>query len=197
MSSSSGASDVSIVPAKKSRGRDDALALWALSGHSGIERQHHRRQLGRGIVVGEAAADSTAVANLGMSDVTDGLGQQRPTARHAGIGLDRSLAGHGAEPERTVFDRNPGERLDTVEIDQNCGPCQAEVEQRHQALPTGERPRIPAMCREQGDGLGHIARAFVGEWRQVSSPRATPLSIRRPRSYTGAGLPFSPGSHRP
>ena len=52
--------------------------------------------------MGEAAADGTAVANLRMSDVADGLGQQRPAARHVRIGLDRSLAGHGTELERTV-----------------------------------------------------------------------------------------------
>ena len=147
--------------------------------------------------MGKAAADGTAVANLRVSDVADGLGQQRPTARHAGIGLDRSLAGHGAEPERTVFDRDPGERLDTVEIDQNRGPRQAEVKKRHQALPAGERPRIPAMRREHRHGLGHIARAFIGEWRRFHRLARPRCRSEGPDTYTGAGLPFSPGSHRP
>ena len=101
-----------------------------------------------------------------MSDVADGLGQQRPAARHAGIGLDRSLAGHGTDAKHAVAHPDAAERLDTVEIDQNRGPSQTEVEQRHQALPAGERPRIPAMRREQFHGLGHIARAFIGEWRR-------------------------------
>ena len=147
--------------------------------------------------MGEAAADGTSVANLGMSDVTDGLGQQRPAARHVRIGLDRRLAGHGTDAKHAVAHPEAAERLDAVDIDQNRGPRQAEVEQRHQALPAGERPRLPAMRREHRHGLGHIARAFIGEWRRFHRLVATPLSIRRPRSYTGAGLPFSPGSHRP
>ena len=69
--------------------------------------------------MGEAATDGAAVANLRMSDVADGLGQQRPAARHVRIGLDGSLAGHGTDAKRAVGHPDAAERLDAVEIYQN------------------------------------------------------------------------------
>ena len=71
-------------------------------------------------------ADGAAVANLWMGDVTDGLSQQRPAARHVRIGLDHCLAGQGTDTERAVAHPDAAERLDAVDIDQNRGPRQAE-----------------------------------------------------------------------
>ena len=122
--------------------------------------------------MGEAAADGAAVANLRVRDVADGLGQQRPAARHGGIGLDRRLPRHGADAERSFLDRDTAKRRDAVEIDQNGGPRQAEVEQRHQALPAGERPRVRPVRGQQGDGVCHLGRALVGERRRLHRSQA-------------------------
>ena len=121
------------------------------------------------------------------------IGQPRATA---GIGLDRGLAGHGADAERAALDRDRAECLDAVEIDQHSRPRQAEVEERHQALPAGEWPRVLPVRRQQGDGVADLGRAFVDEgWRLHRPLRPGGCSSRR--SYTGARRAVSPGLSSP
>ena len=43
----------------------------------GVERERHRGQLGRGVGVGDRAADGAPVADLEVADEGDGLGEQR------------------------------------------------------------------------------------------------------------------------
>ena len=145
--------------------RHGAGAARTLRSHLGVQHQHYRRKLGRRVVVGEAASYGAAVANLRVRDVADCLGQQGPAARHAVIGLDRRLPRHRPDAERSILDRDTAERSDAVEIDQNGRPRQAEVEQWHQALPAGKRPRVGAVRGQQGDGVCHLGRALIGERR--------------------------------
>ena len=114
--------------------------------------------------------------------------------RRAGIDLDRRLPRHGADAKRSILDRDTAERRDAVEVDQDGGPRQAEVEQRHQALPAGERPRVSAMRGEQGDGVCHLGRALVGERRRLHRPWAPAAFIDSDLIPVGQSALSSPSS---
>ena len=67
--------------------------------------------------------------------------------------LDMILTNHCSDDELVALARHRRQRRDVVEIDQVREPCQAERQQRHQALTTGERLCFLSVFGEHGSGL--------------------------------------------
>ncbi len=72
--------------------RDRAGAARAGDLELGVERERDRRQLRRGVGVGDRATDRAPVADLEVTDERDGLGEQRHRLTGGGVVLDRALA---------------------------------------------------------------------------------------------------------
>ena len=97
-----------------------------------------------------------------MSDVADSRREQR-----AGLGEDRvslrlALADHRAEPDPSICAYDAVEIRDAAEVHQLGGRCQAEVEQRDEALASGDHLRL-GIAGDHLHRLGEIARGGVPE----------------------------------
>jgi hypothetical protein len=79
--------------------RDGASAPPASSDEPGIERQHHRRQLGRRIGMRQAPTDRPAVPDLRVGNPRQRLGEQRRAGSHGTAPLDCTLARHRPDPK--------------------------------------------------------------------------------------------------
>ena len=122
-------------------GGDGALAARATQREPRVERHHHRRQLGGGVGVREAAAERAARADLRMTDE-----RHAPAAisgQRSRIAAERSsvaLPDQGAEPQAAVrrgddLAERARRRLMSIS---RPGPREAEVQHRHEALAAGQ-----------------------------------------------------------
>jgi hypothetical protein len=138
-------------------GGDAALA--GLDG--GAQAQSRRRIVGRGIVVGEGAADRAAVAHL---RIADGLGQR-------GEGGERLLhvlrAGHlgmrrqRADRDLAALDLDTDQVLDPAQVDHFGRLGEALLQGRDQRHPAGHQLGVFGLG-ETG-GVGEAAGAVIGE----------------------------------
>ena len=89
--------------------RDLALAGRPARDQGRVQREDHRRQVGRGVAVRERAADRAAVPDLRIADLAGGVGQQR---QFAGQQRRRSPRRGGGSARRSRRSR-PGPRCRT------------------------------------------------------------------------------------
>src|SRR6266508_86182 len=137
-----------------------------------VQCREDRRVLGRWIGVGEAAPDGPAGADRQVPHEGGRFGQERQPPPYDGRELDGALAGHGAQADYAVLFPDVRQARDRVQVDERGGPAQAEVEERHQALPPGQELGLAAVTREKRhrvlDGRGGVV---VEGYRLHGCPR--------------------------
>ena len=143
--------------------RDRSRSFRSAQLESRIEREHHRRQLGRRISVREAASDRAAVANRRMRDERHRLGDEWQLARDQGAALYRPLARHAADSNGALRILYVGQIIETVQVDEHGRRCQTEIHGWYQALPTRQRLGVAGMLCKERQCLLDCPRAKVFE----------------------------------
>jgi hypothetical protein len=158
------------------RRRDLTRAATARQMQHGVERDDTSGQLRGRIGMSEAAAESAAVANGGVSDVGDRLMDQwrQPGdgVRAADVALPRKRA--DAQTPVALFD--DVEPRDAVDVDEQPGLEQAHVERRHQALAAGEDLCVGAMGLQRREYVVERTRLEIAQPRRLHDPSAGPAS---------------------
>ena len=149
------------------RRRHGAAAVRPVGDHLGLERHRHARQLGGRVGVAQAAADGPAVADGGMAHVRHRRGDERAADADGTRKLQLALPGHGAADQHPVLLAQIGELAATVQVDQHRRLRHAHVDQRNEALPAGERPRVHAVLGQQGQRLFRRLRREILERRRL------------------------------
>ena len=135
-------------PRKKSLRLHRARALRALDVDVGVEREHHRRVVGGGIGVGQAAAERAAIADLRIADLRRGLGDHR----------DRPAAATRMRPRRG-------------------GPCRRRSRSRPSFSRMPDRPGMRAMSISVSGSLSRSFMSGTRLWPPAMS-LPSPLAAR-------------------
>src|SRR5215470_8724661 len=166
------------------------------------ERDDACRQFGGRIGEGERAADGAAVADRGVADMRQRQRDERRRLRDLGGAFRLRVPHQRADLDVGVFQRDPVEPADAVDVDQQRGLAQPHIERGDQALPAGEQPRI--VVGEQLDRVGDRASLGIGKRCRLqirppggayrlsvlSLPRASRQSLRRGQmEEDGATIP--------
>ncbi len=176
--SSSGASDVSRAPSKKSAHGDLPGARGRLRLDHPVGEGQDRRHLAGSIGVRDRADGGAAVADDGMGDVDHRLAQQRQRGIRLVVVLELGVAHERAHPHLGVGHGHLGEAGDLVDVDEVGRRGESHVEDRDEALPTREdlavvphlapAPRPPPRrCEGRGARRGRASRtdpAFSARW---------------------------------
>ena len=151
------------VPTKNSDAGTRRVPLVPADLELGVERQRDRRQLRRGVGVGDRPADGAAVADLEVTDERDRLGEQRHRLAGRRVVLDRALRRHRLDRERAVRTGDPAQVVDPVEVDDVLEAREPQRQHRHQALPAGQHLGLVAVLGEQRGDVGDRLRRVVLE----------------------------------
>ena len=142
----------------------------------------HRRVLGRGVGVGQAAADGAARPGRQVTDQLGRLEQQRRVSLDQIGGADFPLPGHRADGDMVVAVLDEGEPVDAIEVDQGFRPGQSEVKDRDQTLPARQNLRVRAVTGQQVERLVQARRREIVElWRFHVAP--CPRMARLPGAF--------------
>ena len=98
-----------------------------------------------------------------MGDVRHRHLEQRAVPRDLVRLLDHALARERADPQPAVLDRDPGELVQPVDVDQQRGRRQAEIQGRDKALAAGQQTRLVAVPRQQIENLIERCGPDVGK----------------------------------
>src|SRR5262249_29314673 len=107
-----------------------------------------------------------AVAGDGVTDVGEGLGDERQEPARARISFHRRLADGGAYPDPPVLVPDVIEP-DTVDVDDQRGSHESHVQSRDEALPPRDRLRVVATPRQRLERLLEGRRGDVLERRRL------------------------------
>ena len=143
----------------------------------GPERQETGGQFRRRVRQRDRSADGTAVANRRMRDVRDRMREQGCELRDRGTALGLRMADHRADFDMPVAARYLPKLAQAIDIDQERRRGKPHVEGRHEALATGQNPRVRGAI-EQRNGVIERTRFRIGEWRRFHLERL-PDSIFR------------------
>ena len=151
------------------------------------------------IGVAQRAAERAAVADLPVADERDGLREQRnPLADH-GRRLQRRVPRQRPDAHHAVAGDDAIEPGNPVDVDDRRRPQEPHAQERHQALPAREQPRVAVEARERRQRLLRRRRREVLE-RGRLHPRYDFLIVPYHHSSIGdipAALPGSPDPHQP
>ena len=136
--------------------------------------------------MGEAPSEGAAVSNRHVADLRSRLGKQRTGTRDRRCALDVAVADERSDREPGVALFQLVEAADPVQVDENPGLGQPEVEERAQALAAGERPRVAAEACEQPERLLDALRSVV-----VERVRLQPIVPRSSTESSWNGRTFS------
>ena len=104
----------------------------------GVNRQHDGGVIGGWIRVGQAATQRAAIADLRIADLTGGLGDNRTLVgeqrRRGNVVMDRRRE----DLDLAVLLADAGEPGNFRDVDQDARLAQAQLHQRHQAVPAGQ-----------------------------------------------------------
>jgi len=165
-----------VVAGEEVGSRDRADAGCAAQVHRRPGGERDRRQLGRRVGVGQAAADGALAADGRMADVRHGLGHQRGGGTHGRTVLDGPLTDHRPDLHGTVGDVQGLEAGDAGEVDEHLGCGEAQRHQWPEALPAGDHPRLVAVLRQRVEHLLDRVGAHDTERRRLHR-RPTPSRI--------------------
>ena len=100
--------------------------------------------------------------------------------------VERGMADAGADAQLAVLDRQPRERLDSVDVDEVRGAGETKGHDRDKALPA--RQHAPVLGRDLGQGLDRLDNGFG---RVVAKRRGLHVCWRCDRSADGrrSGFP--------
>ena len=147
-------------------GLDRPLAAGGASDERGVEGAGHRRQLGGGIAVGQAAADRAARADGLVADERQARRQQRCRRPDVGCALGLALGDGRADGEAAVG-AHVLELGQPADVDQDGGAGQPQGEQGDQALAAGEHLGFVAVLGQHGEGLVDGVGGVVVEGRRL------------------------------
>ena len=116
------------------------------------------RQLRGRVGVGDRAADGAAVARREVPDEREGLRDERQAGARVAEASSadwRTIAPTRTAPPSTAIRSRPATRFRSTSARR---PREPHVEQRHEALPAGERLRVLAVLGEQRERLVDATR---------------------------------------
>ena len=172
-------------PGEELIGRHRTATALPAERQLGLQRHHHRRQLGGGIGVRQAPAHGAAMTDRQVADQATGLGDDRQLPPDRAGPLERVLSRQRADGQTRVHRPDVRQLGDAVHVDQDLGLGEPEVQERHQALSPGQDLGAIPMLGEQGHGFVGGAGRLVLEGRRFHG--GLPLVIDRTRTL-GEGL---------
>ena len=149
-------------------GGDRAAPARALDHHDAAEGHHHRSPVALRVGVAQRADQRAAGAD-------DRVGDQRRRGGHRGLaaGQDRGPLQSGMAAQRTDVEGAVGvdavvvEIREVVDVDQQLGRGEAQLHQRHQALPPCQHLGLTSAGAQQADGVLEGSGTLVAEPRRV------------------------------
>ena len=145
-------------------GKDGARTFPALKNEARVEGDEGSRQLGGGIRVGEAAAQRAAMPDRRVAYVTRGLREERSALGHERRRHELGMAHEGADGETTGG--IPGDAIETghaIQVHEDGGAQQTQVEHRHQALSAREDLDVSVAGVQELHGVRESVRLRVPE----------------------------------
>ena len=142
-----------------------------------LERERRDGQLGRGVGVGEAAAERPARANRDVADVPRGE-REEPVRAAQRRPLEPRVPDEGAELELAVPLRDAVEARDAVDVDDVRRPEEPVREHGHEALPAGEELRLAAASARSSSASSTEPRPRVRERRQLHVAQRASVAAR-------------------
>ena len=170
--------------------RDPARPRGTADLHRRIEKKRHHRQLRRGVRVGEAAPEGPPVADREVGDVAHGRAKDREPFGDGRRDLELAVPGERPDPEPAGSLLDGGKARNAVHVDEERRMHEAEVQHRHEALPTREELRAAVVAGEERDRLVDALGSRVVEGRRLHGAGGFPGSGSG--SDGGAGGPTDP-----
>ena len=168
--------------------RDGAAAARALGDDLAAERGDHRGPVALRVGVAQRADQGAAGADDRVGDQGRGGGHRRlPLGEERGA-LEVGVPAQRADVQGAVgVDPVVGEVGQVVDVDEQLGRGEAELQQRHQALAAGQHLGLAVALVEQRDRLVEAARGLVAEPGRdtLRTPRGRPGVGRTARSGVG------------
>ena len=127
------------------------------------EREHHRRQVRRGVAVGQRTGERAAVANLRVADFTGRSREERDVLGEDLAVLDVVVAGEPTDRDVVAGVVDVREVAEAAHVDEHRRGGEAELHERQQRVPAGEDLGVVAVLGEQRDRFVDGVGACVGE----------------------------------
>jgi hypothetical protein len=129
----------------------------------GIQGQHHGRIIGGRVRMGERSPERAAIPDLLIANLRRRVGNDRtPSPKERGRG-DVVMDGPRADFNPAVRLANAGQFGYARDVDQDLRFAQAQLHQRHQAVPTGNELALAARARHLREGIVERRGACVFE----------------------------------
>src|SRR4051794_2421602 len=141
------------------RRRHLALAARAGDDDRRVEQHGDHAPLGRGVGVGDRAAERAARADGVVADPARGARQELVAGHELGVAqqLDLAVAREGADAQRVAVAHHVAQVGDAGDVDERGRADEAEVHHRHEALTAGEDLGVLA---ELGQALERVLDAL-------------------------------------
>ena len=123
------------------------------------ERHRAERHLAGRIGVAQRAAERAAIADLAVADERDGLREQRDPLADNRRRLQRRVPGERPDAHHAVARHDAIEPGNPVDVDDRRRPQEPHAQERHEALPAREQPRVAVEAREAARASSAVAAA--------------------------------------
>jgi len=135
------------------------------------------RQVGRGVGVGQRAADRAAVPDLRISHQRGGVGQQRRLGPHQLRGSQAGVRRRRADHQLVTIDPDAGQVGQPADVDEHRGSGQPQLHHRQQRVAAGQQLRVVAEALEQFQGVRRRVGGDIVERRGDHSPASPRLAL--------------------
>ena len=143
-------------------GGHDPLAAGTDDHELGVERQHHRGEIGGRVAVGERAADRAAMTHLRVADLARRRRDDRAMLLEQRIGVHRGMPGERPDRELRARIADVGELGEPPDVDELRRPCDPELHRRQEGVPACQHLRV-GIRAEQATGMLDRLRQLVVE----------------------------------
>nr|CAI0337328.1 hypothetical protein SHINE37_41182 [Rhizobiaceae bacterium] len=130
------------------------------------EERHHRHLRGR-IGMADAAAERAAIAHRQMRNMMHGIVQDRDVPVHERIRRRHAVPDRRPDAQTFAVFLDTVEAGDAVDVDQDRGLHQAEIDHRHEALAARDDLAVAARGGKGFGGLGCRCRGEIVEGRRL------------------------------
>ena len=117
----------------------------------------------RRIVVRDAAANGSAIPDRHVRDLRGRLREQRPSLAHIGAAQQIGVPDQRPDCQAIRSGVQAIEGVDAIDIDDDGGTEDAQVQHRHQALAAGQHPAVRPGVAQNMQGLVERPRGVVVE----------------------------------
>ena len=145
------------------RRRDPALPVLALDDQLGVEGERRRREVARGVGVGECPAEGPAVADLEVRHRLRGLADQLHVLVQQVVAGDLVVGRHGPDHDLVAVLAHPAQFGDAAEVDHQRRVTHAQAQDRDEALAAGHELRVVAAVDQRLERLVDRGRPDVVE----------------------------------